>query len=393
MSAAISPAALTPDQLCLVVLSQISGLSAKRLRLLLEVAPSPAALLQANETQLKSYFAELGVGKVPTDLQARTQAGIIQIILASRDQETLQKTQNQLQQAGVTVIGWGDADYPSMLAQIFDPPVILYLKGNPDALVGKTLGFVGTRHASDYGQRAVDHLIAELAPSGVTVVSGLAQGIDGAAHEAALRYGLPTVAVFGTGLDTVFPVLHKSLARQIVALGGALVSEYPLGMKGDRFTFPKRNRIIAGLSHGVVVVEGGQKSGSLITARLALEENRSVFAVPGNLFSPGSAGPHHLLKNGAVMTTDASDILNDLRWLPPYTNTETVEGNQTEQLSMLSQVAPDSRLLALIPYDPMPIEQVAQRSGLTMEHLASQLTLLELNGKIALLPGAKVCRR
>jgi DNA processing protein len=408
---------LTADNVALMALSQVAGLTAKRLLALLEMA-SPSQLWQASRQQWHQWL----FAKPATPFQADTRNAIINAVLVAQQTLDLADLATTYAEQHIQLITWGSPQYPPLLAQIADPPVLLYCKGNIGALTGNTIGFVGTRHASAYGKQVTKHLIADLALSnrGVCVVSGLAQGIDGIAHQAALDTGLPTVAVFGTGLNKVFPVAHGQLAADIVASGGALLSEYAPNMGGDRFTFPKRNRVIAGLSYGVIVVEGGQKSGSLITARLALDYNRSVFAVPGNLFSPGSAGPHYLLSKGAVLVTHASDMLADLNWLDsaqpqpdPSPATEATDTPPT-QLALLAdlpdppthslrspiidpipmtQATTDDPLLALIPYDATLIEWLAQQAHCPMERLGPQLTLLELDGLIALLPGAKVCRR
>jgi DNA processing protein len=413
----IDTSTLTPDNLALMALSQVPGLTAKRLLALLEVA-SVSTLWQADRQQWHRWL----FAKPATPLQADTRNAIINAVQVAQQTHNFSAMADKLQAQQIQLIAWASPQYPPLLAQIADPPVLLYCKGNLSALTGKTIGFVGTRHASAYGKQVTKQLISDLSPSDVCVVSGLAQGIDGIAHQAALDNQLPTVAVFGTGLNKVFPVAHGSLASHIVASGGALLSEYPPEMGGDRFTFPKRNRVIAGLSHGVIVIEGGQKSGSLITARLALDYNRSVFAVPGNVFSPGSAGPHYLISHGAVLVTHATDIIADLNWLSPEQDQaqEQVQDQANEplateatiqqtQLAFASQsttqqltdqpspVSPPASttdpLLALIPYDPTAIEWVAQQAHCSMAQLGPQLTMLELDGFITLLAGAKVCRR
>lgn len=200
------------------------------------------------------------------------------------------------------------------------------------------------------------------------------------------------MAVFGCGLDVIFPSNNRRLSEEIVANGGALVSEYPLGTQGSKYTFPQRNRIVAGLSHGVLVVEGSVKSGALITARLALEEGRSVFAVPGNIFSPGSQGPLHLIKNGAIPVSAGEDILRDLNWsLDAFDKTFESSKQQTLLFQDLSEE--DRRLLEWIPYDPVSIESVQLKTELSSAQLGERLTMMELDGLIILLPGANVCRK
>lgn len=295
---------------------------------------------------------------------------------------------------GIHVISRTHAAYPALLNQIYDPPILLYVRGNLDVLQGKTIGFVGNRRMSDYGKRTTEKLVAEIAPVHPIIVSGLAQGVDAQAHRSALNHQLPTVAVFGCGIDVIYPPNHRHLADEIVASGGALVSEYPLGLQPTKFTFPQRNRIVAGMSYGVLIIEGNLKSGSLITARCALDENRAVFAVPGNLFSPGSEGPHYLIQNGAVPVTKGDDILSELQWA------KTVQGklpagemlsNPSSQVSIPLSEA-EEKLLSLIPYEPMLLELIQNRSGLSAAKMGELLTLLELNEQIAFLPGTQICR-
>lgn len=302
---------------------------------------------------------------------------------------------------------WSSQSYPLLLSHISDPPWMLFVAGNKEVLSGKTLGVVGTRRVSDYGRQVTSHLIKELSPVGPTIVSGLAEGVDGCAHREALRLNLPTVAVFGCGIDKIFPAMHRSLAQNILDSGGAWVSEYLPGMSGSSWSFPKRNRIIVGLSYGVVVVEGPKKSGSMITARLAMDENRSVFAPPGNLFNPSSEGPHYLIKEGAVPVTCGTDVLEELKWdgskkeehetalnlsLFSSEHASGGSGNQ-ESLSRREKrltetsVQEEDSLLEWIGYDPTSFELIRQRSGLSVTELQTRLTLLELTGRVMQLPG------
>lgn len=293
---------------------------------------------------------------------------------------------------GIQVIPYTHPRYPKLLKETHDPPLVLYIRGNLAALEGKNLAVVGTRMASEYGRNVTEKLISELAPAGISIISGLAAGIDTCAHWSALNHQLPTAAVFGSSLDVVFPSNNRRLSEKILAEGGVLISEYPLGTLCSKFTFPQRNRIVAGLSHGVLVVEGSHRSGSLITARLALEEGRTVFAVPGNIYAAGSQGPIRLIKNGAVPVTSGEDILKDMNWLPAD---EVVSFETTRQQSLLLDTLSeeDRQILELIPYDPTPIETIQAKSGLTSARLGECLTMMELDGLVILLPGANVCRK
>lgn len=208
-------------------------------------------------------------------------------------------------------IGLKNKDYPALLSQIADPPAQLYCRGNINLFNTFCFGIVGTRKLTAYGKEAAEHIIGGLRDSGITIVSGLAFGIDAAAHQAALDNGLPTVAVLGTGIDdkSIYPNSNLPLAKDILKNNGLIISEYPQETDGYKGNFPARNRIISGLSKGVLIVEAQEKSGSLITARAAVDQNRDVFAVPGNIFAPNSRGPHLLIRNGAKPVFNAEDIL------------------------------------------------------------------------------------
>ena len=226
----------------------------------------------------------------------------------------------------------------------------------------------------------------------------MAEGVDGAAHEAALSNGLPTVAVFGCGIDTIFPSHHKELAQRIVAECGALISEYGPGVGGTRGTYPQRNRIISGLSYGTVVVEGAIASGSLITARCAMDDGRAVFAVPGNAFSPGSQGPHSLIKD-AILTASATDILHELHWTTSGLNkgnADVIDSSENSEIqpSLLElNLTDDQRaVMKALAYEPQQLAHLQSKSGLSVEGLQTSLTLLELMGLAKHHPGAKFSR-
>ncbi len=293
---------------------------------------------------------------------------------------------------GIQVVPYQSPNYPPLLGEIYAPPLILYVRGNLKALTGKTLGFVGTRKSSAYGEQVVQRMIQDLVSAHPHIISGLAAGVDGIAHQQALNYHLPTVAVFGCGIDQIFPKRHERLAKNILEAGGALVSEYGLGVSGSKSTFPQRNRIIAGLSYGVVVVEGGVRSGSLITARYALEEGRSVFAVPGNIFSPGSQGPLKLIQEGAVLLKTPDDIFQELNWLAPEKKSKSNNKEEIQKESLSSLSEEQLQLLAGIDFEPTAIEQLQEKVGFSAAKINTLLTMLELEGQIVQLPGANVCR-
>ncbi len=280
------------------------------------------------------------------------------------------------------VLTLGDPHYPAELLQTPDPPLLLYVLGQLSALQHpQRLAIVGSRNPTPQGALNARQFAHALGQAGVCVVSGLALGVDGAAHEGALEAGAPTIAVVGTGLDRVYPSRHRDLAHRIVAQG-ALVSEYPLGTPPLSPNFPKRNRIIAGLSQGTLVVEAALQSGSLITARQAAEQGREVFAIPGSIHSPQARGCHALIRQGAKLVESAQDILEELRVPDP--------------LAQPRQPAPEPQqedgLLAVMGFDPVGLDALQARCGLDTATLQARLLELELDGHIGRLPGGLLQR-
>ena len=286
------------------------------------------------------------------------------------------------------VVALGDPAYPPLLLQTADPPLLLYLIGRPAVLAHPALAIVGSRNPTVQGSDNARHFAQHLSDAGLTIVSGLALGIDGAAHEGALAGRSPTVAVVGTGLDRVYPARHRQLAHRI-AENGAIVSEYPPGMPPLKENFPRRNRIIAGLTRGTLVVEAALQSGSLITARLAAEAGREVFAIPGSIHAPQSRGCHALIKQGAKLVESAADVLDELRG-PTGAATrpaETVDSDNTAARS------PTDALLAALGHDPATLDVLCARTGYAAAELAARLLDLELAGRVARLPGGLYQRR
>jgi len=274
----------------------------------------------------------------------------------------------------------GDTDYPDALLQTADPPALLYLQGDRNVLSRRCLAVVGSRNPTPQGRDNASAFSKALTEAGLTIVSGLALGVDGAAHEGALAGGGRTIAVVGTGLDSIYPTRHAALAGEI-ARSGLIVSEYPLGMPPLSPNFPRRNRIIAGLTEGCLVVEAALKSGSLITARLASEAGREVFAIPGSIHSPLSRGCHELIRQGAKLVESAADVLEEL---PPL-------GVST---SAAAAVAPDAdltatqgRLLDLMGYEPVSLDELQTRSGWPTADLNGALFELEMAGTLRRLAG------
>ncbi len=278
-----------------------------------------------------------------------------------------------------------DSEYPQRLRTIADPPPILYVKGTLLKEDEAAVAIVGTRRATPYGLETARRLASDLARAGVTVVSGLAEGIDAAAHRGALEVGGRTLAVLGHGLNTVYPPFHKELAEQ-VAHCGALISEFPMEGEPLAWNFPRRNRVISGLSLGVIVVEAPLRSGALITAREALEQGREVFAVPGPVTSPNSPGCHRLLKDGARLVEDARDVLEELE-LPLKS---TLIGWRS---SSKAQTLPDLSEEESAVYETIPVgsavgaEAIAKAAATSPSRLLSVLTTLELKGLIRQMPG------
>ncbi len=277
------------------------------------------------------------------------------------------------------VLTLADPRFPPDLLQMADPPVLLYVMGDLDVLSHpRRLAMVGSRNPTPQGEINAHQFAKALGQAGVCVVSGLALGVDGAAHAGALDGGAPTIAVVGTGLDRVYPRRHLSLAHRIVA-HGAIVSEYPLGTPPLQANFPQRNRLIAGLSQGTLVVEATLQSGSLITARLAAEQGREVFAIPGSIHAPQSRGCHALIRQGAKLVESAQDILEDLRIAEPRSldaaPAETHEGDE-----------PDA-LLEALGFEPVSLDALQARTGQDTAHLQARLLELELDGAIGRLPG------
>ena len=287
---------------------------------------------------------------------------------------------------GVTALG--DPDYPDALLQTGDPPCLIYATGQVGQLrqlqTHRALAIVGSRNPTPQGAQNARDFARHLAASGLTIVSGLALGIDGAAHEGALDGALhgatpgqaATVAVVGTGLDRVYPARHQPLARRI-AQHGLILSEYPLGTPPLAENFPRRNRIISGLSQGTLVIEAALESGSLITARQALEQGREVFAIPGSIHSPQSKGCHALIRQGAKLVESAQDVLEELRVPDPFVQVPLA----------LDAPTPEAGLLSLLGHDPVGLDALQARSGLDTATLQAELLDLELSGQVARLPG------
>lgn len=294
-------------------------------------------------------------------------------LLQARRQVDLEQLEKKVLAAGVRVLTWDDLAYPALLKQIPDAPPVLFVKGELLPADEWAVALVGTRKPTPYGREVARLLAAELARNGVTVVSGLARGVDGIAHHAALDAGGRTLAVLGSGVDEIYPAEHRGLAERIVA-NGALISDYPLGTRPEASNFPPRNRLISGLSLGVVVVEAGLSSGALITADFAADQGREVFAVPGSILGSSSAGSNRLLRDGAHIVTEVRDILEVLRLdqlAAKQAAREVLPANPTE-----------ATVLAQLSSEPSYVDDVARAANLPVETVSSTLVLLELKGMV-----------
>jgi DNA processing protein len=327
-------------------------------------------------TQLENYFGNLEDAwkASPADLKrAGLDSKPVQTITSWRPKLSLEAEMEKLDRYGVKVLTWHDSDYPSRLKEIYDYPPVLYVRGSLLPEDEWCLAVVGTRRATVYGRQVTEEIVADLAQSKITIVSGLAKGVDSVAHRSALDAGGRSLAVFACGLDIVYPGENTELARRIIRQG-ALISEYPLGTKPKPENFPRRNRIMSGLSLGVLIVEADESSGAIITAHLALEQNREVFAIPGSILSPASRGTNHLIQEGAKLVRSYTDILEEL-------NLTTV-ARQIEMKEIIPASDNESLLLKKLSAEPTHIDEVCRLSGLPISTVSSTLAMMELKGLV-----------
>jgi DNA processing protein len=327
-------------------------------------------------TQLENYFGSLEDAwqATPADLKhSGLDDGSIRAITSWRPRLSLEAEMEKLDRYGVKVLTWHDPGYPPRLKEIYDYPPILYVRGHLLPEDEWCLAVVGTRRATVYGRQVTEEIVADLARNKITIVSGLAKGIDSIAHHTALEVGGRTIAVFGCGLDIVYPAENANLARRIIQQG-ALISEYPLGTRPRADNFPRRNRIMSGLSLGVLITEASETSGAMITAHLALEQNRDVFAVPGSILSPASSGTNHLIQEGAKLVRDYNDILEELNL--------TAVAHQMEIREVIPASDTESLLLKQLSAEPTHIDEVCRNSGLPISTVSSTLAMMEIKGLV-----------
>jgi DNA processing protein len=332
-------------------------------------------------------------GCAPATLSARGLPAAAVAWLAAPDPGRLAADRHWLESAGATLILCGGQRYPPLLAEIPAAPVALYVRGEASVLLSAQLAVVGSRNPTPAGRRTARDFAQYLARSGLTITSGLAVGIDAAAHEGALAAPGRTIAVLGCGLDQIYPAEHTALATAIAAQGGALISEFPPGEPPRRENFPRRNRLISGLSLGTLVVEAAQRSGSLITARLATAQGREVFAIPGSIHNPLARGCHELIRQGAKLVESAADILSELKL--PYTKQDLMDNVVNPGAGGVEPPGLDKDyeiLLDALGFEPVSIDSLVERTGLPSSNLASMLLILELEGRVGLHAGGRFAR-
>jgi DNA processing protein len=297
--------------------------------------------------------------------------------------------QERVRRAGVRVITWMDADYPESLRHIYDPPAVLFSLGTFSFQEsGPNVAIVGSRRATPYGKETAGRLAAALGSCGLVIVSGMARGIDTAAHNGALESGARTVAVLGSGLDVTYPPENAGLMKRIAASGGLVLTEFPLGSKPEAWHFPVRNRIISGLCRAVVVVEAGERSGALITAEAALEQGRDVMAVPGNVNNPYSRGANRLIKQGARLVEDARDVLEELGLTALFPENESGEAQLAASAGRVAQLSPEEKqVLEMLQGQSLSDQALMRLTGLTAPQAASVLAYLEIKGFVRRAPG------
>ncbi len=311
--------------------------------------------------------------------------------IGSPDEKAIDDALAWLSEERHQLLTWSDDDYPAMLREIAGPPLLLYVNGDPGFLQLPALAIIGSRNPTQGGARNAREFARHLAAQGFMIVSGMAQGIDAEAHRGALDAGGRTVAFLGTGIDRVYPAVNRDLAHEIAAQG-ALVTEYPLGAAPERWHFPERNRLISGLALGTLVVEAARRSGSLITARLAGEQGREIFALPGSIHNPLSRGCHRLIRQGAKLVETADDILAELRPLVGHMQTVAEPAAETGA----APEPPDddySELRRYLSHDPISIDELEKQSGLTIDQLSSMLLILELHGEVESLSGGRYVKK
>ena len=345
--------------------NKVRGIGPLRLRALLDTYGSIERAWHAPAEQLSRV-----------DLDSRS----VENLVRTRSEIDLERELERTEAMGVQVLIWDSPDYPRLLLETSAPPPVLYVKGELREQDAWAVAIVGTRRASTYGREVTRRLAGALARNGVTVVSGMARGIDAVAHRAALEAGGRTIAVFGCGIDRIYPPEHRKLAEQIAA-HGALVSDYPPGTPPEGRNFPPRNRIISGLSLGVLVTNAGKTSGALITADFAAEQGREVFAVPGSILAQGSVGPNRLIQDGAKLVAGAEDVLEELNL--------TMVAEQRQARQVLPEDQTEAGLLEHLSEEPTHVDDLQEQIDLPIAQVTSTLAMMELKGMMRQVGGMK----
>ena len=343
----------------------VKGIGAARLRSLLDYFGDVESAWNASPAELE----QAGLG-------SKLALAVQQI----RTGDLLERTWQQIQAGAIGVLTWDDPEYPRRLKEIHQSPPVLYVRGELRETDQWAVAIVGTRRITAYGQQVTRDLAAGLARQGVTVVSGLARGVDGVAHQAALEAGGRTLAVLGSGVDRIYPPEHRRLAEQVCSQG-ALLSDYPPGTEPEAMNFPPRNRIISGLSQAVVVVEAGEKSGALITAAFASDQGREVFAVPGSLYAAQSKGANLLIKEGAHIYLDLQDLLQIL-------NMAQVSQKQAAR-TVLPSDPTEARLFGVLSREPLHVDEIRALAEMPIEQVSASLALMELKGMVRQVGGMR----
>jgi DNA processing protein len=326
--------------------------------------------------QIRSYFSDLSIAwHAPAE--AFRQAGLperaLNNLLSIRHEVDLDQLYDSILEKQITILTLMDEEYPQLLKEIDQPPPVLYVKGSLTPADDFSIAMVGTRRVTAYGQQITRDASIYLAGHGLTIVSGLARGVDALAHQHALQAGGRTIAVLGSGVDIIYPPENRKLAKAIIE-NGAVISDYPLGTQPEGINFPPRNRIISGLSLATIVVEAGERSGALITADFAAEQGRDVFAVPGNVLSPMSRGTNHLIQKGAYAMVSPQDVLDvlDLEHVDEYkTARQTLPADTTE-----------AKILQVMDYEPIHVDEICNDVNLPVEKVSAALTMMELKGLV-----------
>lgn len=333
--------------------------------------------------KLYSYF-DLMKDVWETDSEELKKAGleekVIEIFLAERQKISPDAEMEKIKKEEIQILTIKDDKYPKLLKEIYDSPAILYTKGNFKEADEFALAVVGTRKVSSYGQQVTPQITRDLAHAGITIVSGMATGIDSLSHKASLEGGGRTIAVIGSGIDreSIYPSLNRKLAREITS-NGVLISEYPIGTLPLRGHFPSRNRIISGLGLGVLVIEAPETSGALITVESALEQNRQVFAIPGNIYAQNSLGTNNLIKMGAKLVTSANDILEELNL--------TLAADYAKAKEIIADTQEEEELLKHLSGEPIHIDKLVESTPLDINSVNSTLAMMEMKGKVRNLGG------